>query len=82
MLSKVYSKNVNNRSVIRECFEYSKQRAAVVGSENVFDFSIGNPNVPPPAILSKTVEESTEKLSPVEGRRGYSCHQKGHCRVS
>ena len=66
MLSKVYSKNVNNRSVIRECFEYSKQRAAVVGSENVFDFSIGNPNVPPPAILSKTVEEITEKVSPVE----------------
>ena len=66
MLSKVYSKNVNNRSVIRECFEYSKQRAAVVGSENVFDFSIGNPNVPPPAILSVTVEEITEKFSPVE----------------
>lgn len=66
MLSKVYSKNVNNRSVIRECFEYSKQRAAVVGSENVFDFSIGNPNVPPPAILSKTVEEITEMFSPVE----------------
>jgi len=30
MLSKQYSKNVNNRSVIRECFEYSKKRAAIV----------------------------------------------------
>lgn len=30
------------RSVIRELFEYGKQRAAEVGPENVFDFSIGN----------------------------------------
>ena len=28
------------RSVIRELFEYGKQRAAEVGPENVFDFSI------------------------------------------
>ena len=34
------------RSVIRELFEYGKQRAAVVGPENVFDFSLGNPSVP------------------------------------
>ena len=37
-----------SRSVIRELFEYGKQRAAVVGKENVFDFSIGNPSVPAP----------------------------------
>ena len=37
-----------NRSVIREIFEYSKQRAAVIGADKVFDFSIGNPSVPPP----------------------------------
>lgn len=28
------------KSVIREIFEYSKKRAAEIGSENVFDFSI------------------------------------------
>ena len=38
----------NKRSVIREIFEYAKTRAAEVGAENVFDFSIGNPNVPAP----------------------------------
>ena len=32
------------KSVIREIFEYSKKRAAEIGAENVFDFSIGNPN--------------------------------------
>ena len=36
------------RSVIRELFEYGKQRAAVVGPENVYDFSLGNPSVPAP----------------------------------
>ena len=36
------------RSVIRELFEYGNQRAKVVGLENIFDFSIGNPSVPPP----------------------------------
>ena len=37
------------RSVIRELFEYGNIRAAEVGRENVFDFSIGNPSVPAPA---------------------------------
>lgn len=42
------------RSVIRELFEYGKQRAAVVGSENVFDFSLGNPSVPAPDAVNET----------------------------
>lgn len=32
----------SQRSAIRELFEYGKQRAAVVGAENVYDFSLGN----------------------------------------
>ncbi|MCI8990166.1 MAG: pyridoxal phosphate-dependent aminotransferase [Lawsonibacter sp.] len=42
------------RSVIRELFEYGKVRAAQVGAENVFDFSIGNPSVPSPAAVNET----------------------------
>ena len=42
------------RSVIRELFEYGKQRAAVVGAENVFDFSLGNPSVPAPDAINET----------------------------
>ena len=41
------------RSAIRELFEYGKQRAAVVGKENVFDFSIGNPSVPAPPVVNQ-----------------------------
>lgn len=45
----------NNRSTIRELFEYGNQRAAVVGRENVFDFSIGNPNVPAPDVVRQAI---------------------------
>lgn len=37
-----------NRSVIRDLFEYGNKRKAQIGAENVFDFSLGNPNVPAP----------------------------------
>jgi aspartate aminotransferase len=46
-----------NRSVIRELFEYGKLRAAQVGAENVFDFSIGNPSVPSPACVAQIGQE-------------------------
>ena len=42
------------RSVIRELFEYGKQRAAIVSPENVFDFSLGNPSVPAPDAVNET----------------------------
>lgn len=47
----------SNRSVIREISEYGKRRAAEVGAENVFDFSIGNPSVEPPKAVSRTIKE-------------------------
>ena len=43
------------RSTIRELFEFGNQRAAVVGRENVFDFSIGNPNVPAPDAVKEAI---------------------------
>lgn len=42
------------RSVIRELFEYGKQRAAEVGPDQVFDFSLGNPSVAAPDALNQT----------------------------
>ena len=43
------------RSVIREIFEYGNSRAAIVGRENVYDFSLGNPSVPSPECVDKTI---------------------------
>ena len=45
----------SKRSVIREIFEYAKARGAEIGSENVFDFSIGNPNVPAPDCVKEAI---------------------------
>ena len=36
------------RSYIREVFEYGRQQAKIVGEENVFDYSLGNPSIPAP----------------------------------
>ena len=44
-----------NRSVIRDLFEYGRQRAAVVGQENVFDYSLGNPSIPSPPQVNDAV---------------------------
>ncbi|MBO5931080.1 MAG: pyridoxal phosphate-dependent aminotransferase, partial [Clostridia bacterium] len=49
------------RSVIRELFEYGKMRKAEIGAENVFDFSIGNPSVPSPAIVNETLKKLIEE---------------------
>ena len=44
-----------NRSCIRELFEYGSQRAAIVGRENVFDYSLGNPSIPAPAGVNEAI---------------------------
>ena len=46
-----------NRSVIRDLFEYGRSRAAVVGEENIFDFSLGNPSIPSPAAVNETIRD-------------------------
>ena len=44
------------RSCIRELFEYGLRQAAVVGKENVMDFSIGNPSIPTPAAVTEAFD--------------------------
>ena len=44
-----------NRSCIRDLFEYGRARAAVVGDENVFDYSLGNPSIPSPAQVNEII---------------------------
>lgn len=46
-----------NNSVIRDIAEFGRQRIAQVGAENVFDFSIGSPNVPAPQTVTDTLQE-------------------------
>lgn len=53
------------RSVIRELFDYGKRRAAEVGAENVFDFSIGNPSVPAPPSVNAEIRRLLDETDPV-----------------
>ena len=46
-----------NRSCIRELFEYGRRRAAIVGNENVFDYSLGNPSIPAPAGVEQAIRD-------------------------
>ena len=46
MISKKMENMVANSSAIRAMFEEGNRLAKIYGAENVFDFSLGNPNVP------------------------------------
>lgn len=46
-----------NRSCIRELFEYGRARAQVVGEENIYDYSLGNPSIPAPKKINQTIIE-------------------------
>ena len=46
-----------NRSCIRELFEYGRSRAPIVGPENVFDYSIGNPSIPSPPQVNQAIRD-------------------------
>ncbi len=45
----------SNRSCIRDLFEYGRARAAIVGDENVMDYSLGNPSIPAPAEVDEAI---------------------------
>lgn len=64
----------SKRSTIREIFEYAKTRSAKIGRENVFDFSIGNPSVPAPAIVNQTIAQLVNEMPSVE-LHGYTSAQ-------
>ncbi len=55
---------VQNSSAIRAMFEEGQKMAAIYGAENVYDFSLGNPNVAPPAAVKDTILELLDENSP------------------
>ena len=64
----------SKRSAIRELFEYGKLRTAIVGAENVYDFSLGNPTVPAPDCVDETIRQLTEELDCIK-LHGYTSAQ-------
>lgn len=56
----------SKKSTIRTIFEYGKQRAALVGEENIYDFSLGNPNVPAPEFIKQAIFDILNEEEPCE----------------
>ena len=52
------------KSTIRTIFEYGRKRAAEVGEENIYDFSLGNPNVPSPECIRQAITDILTELDP------------------
>jgi len=55
-----------NRSCIRDLFEYGRRRAAIVGDENVFDYSLGNPSIPAPAAVNDAIRQVLEEMDSLQ----------------
>lgn len=60
MIAKSMVDYVKGSSVIRAMFEEGKQMAARYGAENVYDFSLGNPSVLPPAGVKEAMIDILE----------------------
>ncbi len=60
---------LSKTSWIRKMFEEGARQKAEYGAENVFDFSLGNPNLDPPEAFQKTLQEIVN--TPVKGMHGY-----------
>ncbi len=52
------------KSTIRTIFEFGRKRAAEVGEENIFDFSLGNPNVPTPDFVRDAAIDILQTYEP------------------
>ena len=71
---------VANSSAIRAMFEEGNRLAEIYGAENVFDFSLGNPNVPAPEAVKKAIFELLEGSDPVV-LHGYTNSNSGYADV-
>lgn len=58
-------------SVIRQLFAYGLQQAAIVGAENVFDYSLGNPSIPAPAKVNQSIHAIVDEIDSIK-LHGYS----------
>ena len=71
---------VANSSAIRAMFEEGNRLAGIYGAENVFDFSLGNPNVPATEAVKKAIEDLVENEDPLV-LHGYTNSNSGYADV-
>ena len=80
MIAEKMKPYVKNNSAIRMMFEEGNRLRAIYGPENVFDFSLGNPNVPAPQIVKDAIVELVNDTDPVV-LHGYTNSNSGYPEV-
>ncbi len=80
MIAEKMKNMVANSSAIRAMFEEGNRLAGIYGAENVFDFSLGNPNVAAPSAVKKAILELLEEEDPVV-LHGYTNSNCGYADV-
>ncbi|MBO6113560.1 MAG: pyridoxal phosphate-dependent aminotransferase [Lachnospiraceae bacterium] len=71
MINEMYKDMTGKGSVIREFFTYANKKAAEIGAENIYNFSIGNPSVPTPQEFTDSLIDMLQTKNPVT-LHGYS----------
>jgi aspartate aminotransferase len=69
MISRKITASIQSGSMIRKMFEEGNRLKGIYGEENVFDFSIGNPDLEPPEEVVRSLCDLT--ASPAPGMHGY-----------
>lgn len=77
MISKKMETMVANSSAIRAMFEEGNRLAGIYGAENVYDFSLGNPNVSAPESVKAAIRELIDEEDPVV-LHGYTNSNAGY----
>lgn len=66
MIAKKMQDYVKNSSVIRAMFEEGRRLSTIYGAENVYDFSLGNPNLDPPKEIKEAILDILEEQKPTD----------------
>lgn len=79
MIAKRLRESLDSSICIRDIFEEGKKLAEVYGAENIYNFSIGNPSVEPPAIVNQAMKDILDQEAPL-ALHGYPANM-GHPEV-
>ena len=82
MISEKYADMTTKGSIIREFAQYASKRAAEIGKENVYNFTIGNPSVPVCPEFTETLERMLKSFdaSRIQSDTWYYVRQRSGCR--
>ncbi len=78
MIAKKIQENMQKGSMIRQMFEEGKRLKELHGPENVYDFSLGNPDLEPPAAVNEALARLVNQPRP--GLHSYMSNS-GHAHV-